>query len=233
MKNLLALLLISLAAPAFASNKGIVEGVPSTFKGIFVDTVGARVDFSTTGYGGGISNVGLVVSSNVVISSPTSANNVVIYATGTIVANGTILGTVFASTCTSVSFRGQGDQSVTSASWVAIGNSTLTFTTSGNRILANFTCPCHLTNNNAQNGKIGLLVDGGYIDGESDTQGFMALVNNAVTAPTNCNFTHLSENTVSAASHGFSLVTQASSAADPLVIEFSNAKCQFCVQEAK
>ena len=97
MRNFLTgLLLLPLFLSAAATAQGqkvIAENVPASLTSIYITTGNARVHLSTRSYGGGISNVALVTSSNVVISSPTSANNIVFYATGTIVANGAILST--------------------------------------------------------------------------------------------------------------------------------------------
>lgn len=85
MRYLLTLCSLLLAQPVMAG-KAIMEQIAATGNTIFVDTQTARVGVSTTGYGGGVSNVSLFTSSNVVVSSPTSSNNIVLYATGTVSA---------------------------------------------------------------------------------------------------------------------------------------------------
>lgn len=74
-----------------AFNRAIMEGIPSTRSAIFVDTKNARVDIATNTYLGGTTNVGLSVSSNVVISDGSSAGCIV-YSTGSINCTGTVIG---------------------------------------------------------------------------------------------------------------------------------------------
>lgn len=79
--------LLSLLPLSANAGRVVMENTATTSNTIFIDTATPRVAISTTGYGGGIPNVALVVSSNVVISSPTSSNNVVVYSTGSVVAS--------------------------------------------------------------------------------------------------------------------------------------------------
>lgn len=87
------LILFSLFLPGQAlAAKAVMEGIASTKQTIFVDTATGRVDVATASYGGGISSVGLHVSSNVVVSND-GTNHVVIYATGAVMVNGALLRT--------------------------------------------------------------------------------------------------------------------------------------------
>jgi hypothetical protein len=86
--TLLSLFLV--VAPVKAASRVVMETIPATNSTIHVDTTSTRVNITTNSYNGGISNVGLHTNRNVVISSD-STNNVVIYSSGSIVLNGTIL----------------------------------------------------------------------------------------------------------------------------------------------
>ena len=79
-----ALLLLALAQSAYAQ-KSIMEGVNASRYTIKVDTNNARVLIDTTSYTGGIGNVGLFTSSNIVAGTlGAGKDSVVIYATGTV-----------------------------------------------------------------------------------------------------------------------------------------------------
>lgn len=79
-----------LSSPAFANNKAIVEGVAASSNTVFVDTVAPRIDIGTNSYSGNVSNVGLFVTSNVVVSSVGKPANVVIFSTGSALFSGTV-----------------------------------------------------------------------------------------------------------------------------------------------
>ena len=84
MRTVLLTLLLGLPGLANAQfSRPVMEGVAARNNTILVSTRTVRVLVSTNVYNGGISNVGLYTSSNVVISD-TSANKCVIYATGSI-----------------------------------------------------------------------------------------------------------------------------------------------------
>lgn len=77
------LILYSLICPVKAqAATAVMEGIPATKYTIFVDTGNARVTMGTTTYKGGISNVALYISSNVVIGTSTVNNGCVFYASG-------------------------------------------------------------------------------------------------------------------------------------------------------
>lgn len=89
MRNLIIGLLM-IPSNLFAA-RAVMEGIPATNQAIYVTTATPRVYFnSTSSYGGGIPNVGVVVASNVVVSNPISSNNCVIYSSGSISCTGTI-----------------------------------------------------------------------------------------------------------------------------------------------
>lgn len=90
MIKLLTLLLFLIPSRSFAA-RALMEGIKATNTTIFVDTGAARVNISTDGYRGGISNVGLHITSNVVVSNQ-SSNLCVIYSSGSIACKGTISG---------------------------------------------------------------------------------------------------------------------------------------------
>ena len=81
------------ASPAQAQSRGIFEGVKATGNVILISTTAAnrRVHLSTTAYTGGVASVGVYSSSNAVFSDTAAGNKVVIYATGSIVLNGSIV----------------------------------------------------------------------------------------------------------------------------------------------
>jgi hypothetical protein len=87
-----SLLLFLNPGTASAQTRTIQEGVPASGQTILVSTASRRVYISTKTYAGGIGAVGLFISSNVVVSDNGKTNNVVIYATGSVVANGVVLG---------------------------------------------------------------------------------------------------------------------------------------------
>lgn len=58
---------------------------------IKVDTTNARVEIGTTSYTGGISNVGLFVTSNTIVGNLSNKNAIVLYATGTVIAAGPLV----------------------------------------------------------------------------------------------------------------------------------------------
>lgn len=78
----LALLLIPSLAHA---RRAVMEGLAASNQTVYLDTTTSRLNVSTGSYSGAISGVGLHVSSNVVISND-NTDNIVLYATGTIVA---------------------------------------------------------------------------------------------------------------------------------------------------
>lgn len=85
MRLALFALLLKLCLPSLAfADKAIMEGTSASRYTIKVDTANARVLVSTTAYRGGITDVGLYVSSNVVISTDTRTQHIVMYATGTV-----------------------------------------------------------------------------------------------------------------------------------------------------
>jgi hypothetical protein len=86
-----AALLIASTAHA---NRSVMEQIPASNNAVFVDTINQRVDIGTISYTGGITGVALFVSSKVVISSGTGAqNNCIIYSTGSM----SCLGVTFSS----------------------------------------------------------------------------------------------------------------------------------------
>lgn len=64
--------------------KSIMEGIPASSNSLFVSTQNARLIVSATSYDGGLSNVGLYVSSNVVISDSRFSNKCILYSTGSL-----------------------------------------------------------------------------------------------------------------------------------------------------
>ena len=88
MKWLLGLML--LAGPA-AAQRAVMEGVAASRYTIKVDTRNARVEICTTSYNGGVSNVGLYVTSNVVVGTAANRDACVLYATGSITCLGVTL----------------------------------------------------------------------------------------------------------------------------------------------
>ncbi len=86
MRYLLILSSLLLASPSHALVRVLMEGVPSTKYVLYVDTINARAYLSTGSYTGGIIDVGLYVTSNTVWSNTATGNKVVVYASGTIVA---------------------------------------------------------------------------------------------------------------------------------------------------
>lgn len=94
MTGLLALFLL-LPSNSHATALSVMENTKVSKNAIFVSTQTKNnfigLGISTQSYNGAVANVGLYSSSNVVVSN-TTGDNVVIYATGSVVAGGTILG---------------------------------------------------------------------------------------------------------------------------------------------
>lgn len=103
------LLLLTIASSAHA-NRAVMEGLTATNNTILPDTTNGRVDVATSSYNGTIANVGLHVSSNVVIDSGSGLDAIVIYSTGSIMANGVKLSSGSLPSLTAA-FTGIGTQS--------------------------------------------------------------------------------------------------------------------------
>lgn len=88
---------------ARAQVRTLMEGIPSSNGEFLVSTTTRRVDIATTTYVGHEVNVGLHVSSNVVIDSAAKPDACVFYASGTITCLGVTLSGAIASTVTVVS----------------------------------------------------------------------------------------------------------------------------------
>lgn len=84
MRYLLILASLLFARPADALVRVVMEGTAASQFTVLIDTVNRRVDIDTNSYSGSVSNVGLFITSNVVIGS------CVIYATGSLVNCGAI-----------------------------------------------------------------------------------------------------------------------------------------------
>lgn len=101
------LLLLALHGSANAQHsRAVMEGVRTSNNTILVSTRNVRLLVSTTVYNGGIPNVGLYTSSNVVVSDQ-SSNKCVIYATGSLAClgfNGALSGN--ATTATALAANG-------------------------------------------------------------------------------------------------------------------------------
>lgn len=91
------------AGNARAQVRTLMEGIPSSNGELLVSTTTRRVDIATTTYVGHEVNVGLHVSSNVVIDSAARPDACVFYASGTITCLGVTLSGAIASTVTVVS----------------------------------------------------------------------------------------------------------------------------------
>src|SRR3990167_1329888 len=76
-----------LATPAKAG-RVVMEQIPTERYTLVVDTQNARILLATGTYTGGVANVALYITSNVVISSVASQTNIVIYSTGAIYIRG-------------------------------------------------------------------------------------------------------------------------------------------------
>ena len=68
-----------------------MEGLATSADTVLISTANTRVSIATTSYNGTVATVGLYVTSNVVISND-ETDNIVFYATGSLVLNGTNIG---------------------------------------------------------------------------------------------------------------------------------------------
>ncbi|MDI6808483.1 MAG: hypothetical protein QME66_05810 [Candidatus Eisenbacteria bacterium] len=91
MRSFGALLLLLLCAQAGHARRAVMEGLAASANTVLISTVNTRVSIATTSYNGTVATVGLYVTSNVVISSD-ETDNIVFYATGSLVLNGTNIG---------------------------------------------------------------------------------------------------------------------------------------------
>lgn len=90
---------LTVAAPAAAQRRTVMEGLGVSHGIVLIDTATPRVLIGGTtvlGYTGGVPNTALYVSSNIVISTgPTGSNNfIILYATGSICLNGACVTTL-------------------------------------------------------------------------------------------------------------------------------------------
>lgn len=86
MRYLLTLLSLFVPTIVGATVTTLAEGIPSTKYTIFVDTGNQRTNHNGY-YTGSVASVGVFSSSNVVVSTPSSSSNIVLYATGTVHAS--------------------------------------------------------------------------------------------------------------------------------------------------
>lgn len=245
---------------AHAAN-AVLEGIRTAKDTVFIDTTNARVDIATTSYGGGISNVALYVSSNVVISS-SAGNNVVIYATGTIMLNGSVIpstapavspsaATTFTGAITfnsSVTFNGGafglGLSSYTQADLSAFSmsgtNTSLTACISGSTVsltgaLFDVCFDGNMADATAVAGSTvtwGFLIDGGYYSGYSGTKG-VVIASDSALFTTGHNMSGCARYiAASSASHTFCLNASSSGgSAQPSC--YSGSKCIFSVSYSR
>ncbi len=103
MRSLLLSVAFLLLGQSAHAARAVMEGIKATKETIFIDTGTARVHIGTGSYGGGIQNVGLFVGSNVVIGTISGANNVVIYATGSVMVLGSQINSSYSITYSTLS----------------------------------------------------------------------------------------------------------------------------------
>lgn len=105
MRYLLLAILLYSSQMAYGA-RSVMEGISASSNTIYVDTVNARVDIGTISYSGSIPNVGLFVSSNVIVSRGVGSNNFnIIYSSGGVYTASTVIA---ASSITASAFYGDG-----------------------------------------------------------------------------------------------------------------------------
>lgn len=93
MKKLIILIIIILGYVRISqADRTIMEDTPTTNNAFKLETAPGRVDIATTSYNGGVSNVGLYTTSNIVVSS-NSSDNVVVFSSGSANFKGTLTAT--------------------------------------------------------------------------------------------------------------------------------------------
>lgn len=88
----LLLILFNLLSPSANAARAVMEGIKATNNTVFFDTGTARTNLNAAGYSGGLSNVGVNIASNVVVSNVAATNKCVIYSSGSIACIGTVTG---------------------------------------------------------------------------------------------------------------------------------------------
>lgn len=83
-----------LPVAANAQRRAVMENLSATLYTVLPDTTNARVLLATTSYNGGVSNVSLYTSSNVVVGAAAKRNAIVLYSTGSVSATSVSVDTI-------------------------------------------------------------------------------------------------------------------------------------------
>lgn len=236
-----------------------MEGVAASRWTMKVDTTNTRVEIATTSYGRGgnaIANVGLFTTSNVVVGA---GNAVVLWATGSAtlggqqVATGTIVsvpnllpstnswtgGNTFAGVVTittapviylsTQTILTGGVQTYTAATNTLVPGSQIAFTTSfTSRFRVSFNCVVNATVNNYIL-YVGVLKDGGFFDGQSDTVGLQSTGVIASAQEWPLSFSYVTQNAYTPAPSHWAVWVAVSGGGYQLQIP--QALCQFRVEQ--
>lgn len=228
MKWIIGLLLSSTFLSTASAQKVVTESVPGTRNVIHITTGTPRVHFSTRSYGGGVSNVGVATSSNVVVSDPTSSDKVVIYATGTIVAqhfSGPSLSSTTTIGLNQTFIPGDGFDVF------QVCHSTLSITTNGGKVAIWFSGGLGSSTNGASLG-LNVLEDGEFISPYTKDIGIVQLfatsADNDVTQ--NASF-HIVIRAPSAGSHNYCIAPRVSAGTGKYSI--TSAQASFGVMEVR